>query len=291
MERCEHRSHNNCSGVWFRTLQVKQLRRIFLKSILVLTVLASANPAKIKAEDSQTSASTKEQYLLEVANRERMQRGLQPLLRDPALARAAAFHARQMADHEDISHEFPGEPDLTARASTAGVRFSLVSENVAEGPEPAMIHSMWMESEGHRENLLDPNVNAAGIAIVEREGQLFAVEDFASIVEDLTLDQQEETVVRLIEAWGIPVANRLQAQAAEATIQFARQTCTLSTGYIGSRKPRFVMRYTAASLKALPTTLQTRISSGKYHQAAVGACAPPASSSFTAYNIAVLLYP
>ncbi len=271
--------------------QVKQLRRILLKSTLVLTFLASANPARIKAEDSQSNGSIEERYLLEAANRERMQRGLQPLHRDPALARAAAFHARQMADHEDISHEFPGEPDLAARASTAGVRFSLVSENVAEGPEPAVIQGMWMESEGHRENLLDPNVNAAGIAIVERDGQLFAVEDFASIVEDLTLDQQEATVATLIESSGIPVANRLAAQAAEAAIQAARQTCTLSTGSTGSRKPWFVMRYTAASLTALPTPLQTRISTGKYHQAAVGACASPASSSFTAYNIAVLLYP
>ena len=271
--------------------QVKQLGRILFKSTFVLIFLVSANPARVKAENSQANVSIEEQYLLEAANRERMQRGLLPLHRDPALAQAAAFHARQMADHEDISHEFPGEPNLTARASTAGVRFSLVSENVAEGPGPAIIHSMWMESEGHRENLLDPDVNAVGIAIVEREGQLFAVEDFASVVEELTLDQQEETVVTLIEFSGIPVANRLEAQAAETAIQAARQTCTMSSGSTGPRKPWFVMRYTAATLKALPTPLQTRISSGKYHQAAVGACPSPTASPFTAYNIAVLLYP
>jgi len=48
---------------------------------------------------------------------------------------------------------------------------------------------------------------------------------------------------------------------------------------------------TAASLNAIPSQLKSRITSGKYHQAVVGACPATRKSSFTAYNIAVLLYP
>jgi hypothetical protein len=51
------------------------------------------------------------------------------------------------------------------------------------------------------------------------------------------------------------------------------------------------MRYTAHSISALPAQLQSRLSSGRYHQAVVGACAESSSTPFTAYNIAVLLYP
>jgi hypothetical protein len=66
----------------------------------------------------------------------------------------------------------------------------------------------------------------------------------------------------------------------------------MATGYAaGPRKPWFVMRYTASTLTDLPTTLKSRIGSGKYHQAAVGACLPAEATPFTAYNIAVLLYP
>src|SRR5258708_2370899 len=158
--------------------QAKQLLRILLRSTLVLTLLPSLTPSTIKAEDSSaTMGSIAEQYLLAAANRERLSRGLNLLRRDPVLAQAAAFHALQMADHADISHEFPGEPDLAARAATAGVKFSLIAENVGEAPDAIVIHDMWMESEGHRENLLQPDVNVAGISVIVRDGQLYAVED------------------------------------------------------------------------------------------------------------------
>jgi uncharacterized protein YkwD len=269
--------------------QVNQLGRIVLKSALVLTLLAGASSGKIQAENNTvvSAPSIAEQYLLAAANRERLSRGLRVLQQDPVLARAAAFHARQMADHGGISHEFPGEPDLATRAATAGVRFSIVSENVAEAPEPTEIHDMWMKSEGHRENLLDPNVNVAGISVVVRDHQFYAVEDFASTVESLSFDQQESTVANLLAASGIDIANK----AAAGAIQDARETCAMPTGYAGTRKPWFVMRYTASTLSELPLQLKTRLSSGKYHHAAVGACSATESSSFTSYNIAVLLYP
>ncbi len=274
--------------------QVNQLRRIFIKSTLVLTLLSGSSLNNIKAELSDNNlaeGSIAERYLLAAANRERVSRGLRPLQHDPVLAAAAAFHALQMANHGDISHEFPGEPDLAARAASAGAHFSLITENVAEGPDPGILHQMWMESEGHRENLLDPNVNAVGISIVTRDHQLYAVEDFASTVEVLSIDQQESAVAGLVEATGIKVANRLAAEAAETAIRAARQTCAMTTGYAaGARKPWFVMRYTASTLTELPGTLKSRIGSGQYHQAAVGACSPPETSPFTAYNIAVLLY-
>jgi uncharacterized protein YkwD len=268
------------------------LRRILLSATLALTLLSSFRPNRIQAEQPLSSAtSIAEQYLFSAANHERLGRGLQPLRNDPILAQAAERHARQMADHADISHGFPGEPDLAARAATAGVRFSLISENVGEAPDSIQIHAMWMESEGHRENLLDPNVNVAGIAVIVRDHQLYAVEDFASTVPALTIDQQESTVSTLVADSGVPVANDLSAEVAEAAIQSARETCIAGAGYVGARKPWFVMRYASSSLTKLPSTLQTKLGSGRYHQAAVGACSLTTSGPFASYNIAVLLYP
>lgn len=230
----------------------------------------------------ENNLTVAEQYLFAAANEARANQGLSPLRLDPVLTEASAFHAREMANHNDISHQFDGEPELATRGANAGAHFSLISENVGEAPSSVIIHDLWMHSPGHRANLLDPNVDSIGIAIVTRNNQLYAVEDFASTVPILTLNQQERTVAGVLTKSGMRVAE---------TTDDARQTCTMSSGYAGSRQPWFIMRYTAASLNAIPSQLQSRLSSGKYHQAVVGACPATRKSSFTAYNIAVLLYP
>jgi len=223
-----------------------------------------------------------EQYLLAAANQERATRQLPALKIDEHLALAARLHAYQMADHRGISHQFEGELELSQRAGDAGAHFSLIAENVAEASNSALIHEMWMNSAGHRANLLDPNVDSVGIAVVQKDGQLYAVEDFARTVAKLTLEQQEAAVGSLLTTAGL----RLGGNKGDA-----RQTCTMSTGYVGSRQPWFVMRYTASSLDKLPQELTERLATGKYHEAAVGACVSGKQTPFTSYNVAVMLFP
>ncbi|MEI9977695.1 MAG: CAP domain-containing protein [Edaphobacter sp.] len=223
-----------------------------------------------------------EQYLYAAANQARASQGLPALRLDPVLSQASAQHAREMAEHAAISHQFSDEADLAERGASAGAHFSLISENVAEAPSSITIHELWMNSPHHRANLLDPNVDSVGIAIVRRDNQLYAVEDFASTVQTLSLTQQERTVASVLSQTGLHIA---------ATTEDARETCAMSTGWAGSRQPWFVMRYTASSLDQIPSQLKSRLSTGKYHQAIVGACSPASKTPFTAYNIAILLYP
>jgi len=251
-------------------------------ALLPLAVSQRTNVLAV-ATDSATIA---EQYLLSAANQERAARGLSQLRRDPMLAQAAATHAREMAAHGTISHQFPGEPELTGRGANAGVPFSAISENVAEAPSAVQIHDLWMHSEHHRENLLDPAIDSAGISVIARGGELFAVEDFVKTVRFVSLEQQESAIAALLAGHGgIALATDRE------TVSAARQTCKLPTGYAGPAKPWFVMRFTSDSLTALPDELKTRTASGRYRQAAVGACAGPANSPFTSYSFAVLLYP
>lgn len=235
---------------------------------------------------SPDSSSIAEQYLLVAANQERAARGLQPLHRDPALARAAARHAELMAEHGGISHQFPGEPELTARGAGAGVAFSRIEENVAEAPNAAAIHEMWMHSDEHRANLLDPSIDAAGISVVQRGGEFYAVEDFARTTRAVGLSDQEAAIAALMHKQA-----SIAILSATSDVAAARQTCAMETGYAGQRRPWFVMRFSSASLDRLPEELTSRLATGKYHQASVGACASDGSSSFTSYNIAVLLFP
>ncbi len=230
------------------------------------------------------TATIAEQYLLAAANQERMARGLSELRRDPQLAVAAAGHARVMAAREGISHQFAGEPELTSRGARAGVGFSVISENVAQAPSVVQIHDMWMHSEHHRGNLLDPAIDSAGISVVERGGELYAVEDFAKTVRAVSLTAQEGAIGSLL-AGRVALVNDAESVAA------ARETCATSTGYAGTRRPWFIMRFTSGSLDRLPETLTSKMASGKYREAAVGACAGKAAGGFTAYSFAVLLYP
>jgi hypothetical protein len=248
-------------------------------SILLPAVAERPNPAP----DTSTIA---EQYLLSAANQERAAQGLPPLHRSASLARAAAQHARVMAAHQAISHQFPGEPELTNRGASAGVQFSAIAENVGEAPSVVRIHDMWMHSEHHRENLLDPSSDSVGISVVNRAGELYAVEDFAKTVRAVSLDEQESTIAaRIADRGRIALARDPEAVSA------ARETCTMSSGYAGGRRPWFVMRFTSDSLSQIPQELKIRVASGRYHEAAVGACAAPRRGAFTSYNFAVLLYP
>ena len=235
------------------------------------------------AESPRVVGSVAEQYLFAAANAERAQRGLQPLHWEERLHHAAQRHAYEMAERQSISHQYPGEPDLANRGRIAGARFTVIAENVAEAWSAPEIHDAWMHSPDHRANLLDPRVNAVGISVERRGSDLYAVEDFERSVESMSLTDQE-----------IAVADLLQRQARVdllPNVEEARRTCQMPTGFAGSRRPWFVMRFTASTLDRLPDALRTRLATGKYHSAAVGACESRSSGPFTAYDIAVLLFP
>lgn len=254
--------------------------------LILATVFFAITPILRAQSLVDTPPSVAEQFLLAAANQDRAARGLQPLRHDPILAQAALAHAREMAAHRAISHQFPGEPQLSVRGANAGARFSLISENVAQAPLSIMIHDLWMNSKGHRENLLDPNVNTIGIAVVVRDNEYYAVEDFTNSVQPLSFDAQESAVASLLAKSGMQIANgKVMSE------QDARQTCGMATGYAGSRPPWYIMRYTAHDVTELPAQLQSRLNSGKYSQAVVSACSEKTPGAFTAYNIAVLLYP
>jgi hypothetical protein len=248
---------------------------------LISVLLLSCSTATLAAQAPK--ASIAEQYLFAAANAERTQRGLTPLQWDAALYRAAQAHAQQMAARASISHQYPGEAELAERGRSAGARFNFIAENVAEAPTALRIHDAWMNSPGHRANLLDPKADSVGISVVSRDGQLYAVQDFDRTVAVLSFAQQESTVASLLLSTA-----PLELLPASADVH---RTCTMDTGYAGQRRPSFVMRYSVGDLTRLPDALKTELATGKYHQAAIGACSSHDGQPFSTFNIAVLLYP
>lgn len=197
------------------------------------------------------------------------------------LAAAARQHALRMAAKNTLSHQLPREPGMAERASQAGARFSSLAENVAEGPSAAGIHRQWMNSPPHRANLLDPQLDSVGIAVAERNGVLFAVEDFSLATGKLSVEEQEGIVEAKLRSLGL----RFLSYTNEA-----RRSCLLDNGYAGSHAPSFVLHYATTDLQTLPDILEQRIQTGKYHSAVVGACSSDAKIGFSNYRVAVLLY-
>jgi len=128
---------------------------------------------------AQSTTANAERELLFEVNQERKAHGLPALKSDDALTDAARKHALLMAKQGMVAHQLPGEPGLPARARTAGAHFIWLSENVDQGPNAAAIHQSFMKSPQHRANILDNDMDSAGIGVAERQGELFAVEDFS----------------------------------------------------------------------------------------------------------------
>jgi hypothetical protein len=260
---------------------MKILRQMLLLS-LALTAAASAQGPR--PENSGAIQPAAWQLVL-LANQARARAGAGPLKWDAALAAAAQRHCLRMAAEGALSHQFPGEPELSARAQAAGAHFSLIEENVAVAPNPPAIHDAWMHSPHHRENLLNPAVNRVGIALAAGPLGLYAVADYERVVEQLTRPQVESAVAQLVQASGLAV---------QTDPSPARAACAMDSGIPRSAsgpQPRFAMRWQDAELTQLPQALVDRMATGKYRQAAVGSCPPQGQQgSFTAYRLAVLLY-
>jgi uncharacterized protein YkwD len=256
------------------------------RATFVVAVALLLNCVAFNSRAQSTAAAPRtvsEQYLFQAANAERVQRGLPALRWDDNLSRAASNHAHEMAARQSISHQYAGEPELEQRGKLVGARFSTIAENVAMAPTAVRIHDAWMNSPHHRENLLDPTVDSVAISVLQRNGELYAVEDFDRSVAALSLDEQESQVGQLLrEAASVDVLPGSEE---------ARQTCAMDSGYAGQRQPWFVMRYSAGDLTQLPEQLKTKLATGRFRQVAVGACEVHQKQAFTAFNIAVLLYP
>jgi len=256
-----------------------------LRVELVLCVgLAMAGGAQAAQPQRSIGIQPEAWQVVQLANQARAAQGAGPLKWDEALAAAARQHCLLMAEEGPISHRYGGEADLSDRAGAAGAHFSLIEENVAIGPTPAGIHNEWMHSEGHRTNLLNPEVDRVGVALVASRGVLYAVADYAKGVPVLTLGQVEATIGAQVRAKGVGVVEN------PAT---ARAACAMDRGFPkgDNLQPRFVMRWQDANIAQLPPKLVDQLASGQYRKAAVGSCpAQYVEGAFTVYRAAVLLY-
>ena len=138
------------------------------------------------------SSNQFDQRILELVNQERADAGLDSLDIDSQLDRAANLHTDEMVQADRMSHQLPGEASLGDRVSDTGYDWTKLGENVAAGyTTPEAVMEGWMNSPGHRDNILNPEFTSLGVgyknAPDDIDGdtdvywtQVFASDDFSA---------------------------------------------------------------------------------------------------------------
>lgn len=146
------------------------MRALLLSLLLGLMPLAATSACTLPegVEGLRTA-------VLERVNAERRRTGLAALSRALPLETAAQAHACDMARRGRIGHRGSDWSGLRTRLRRAGYVFATASENVAVGHESAaVLVAGWMESAGHRANLLSRDVADFGLGVARGgDGRLY----------------------------------------------------------------------------------------------------------------------
>jgi uncharacterized protein YkwD len=117
--------------------------------------------------------------VFDLVNDERAAAGLAPVVWDDAAADAAYAHAFDMDDRGYFSHVNPNGESPGDRMLRAGAFWTSWAENIAQGQsDPVAVLDAWMNSSGHRENLLGP-YRRLGVGVRMGPGGPWWVQDFA----------------------------------------------------------------------------------------------------------------
>lgn len=98
-------------------------------------------------------------------NAERSANGRSVLTYDRRLEKAAQMHASDMANRGFFSHTGSDGSDVRHRLKRAGYKYCVAAENIAWGQKSrAGVMNGWMNSKGHRKNILNHKVKSVGLA-------------------------------------------------------------------------------------------------------------------------------
>ncbi|MEU9516263.1 CAP domain-containing protein [Micromonospora sp. NPDC048169] len=126
-----------------------------------------------------TGLSAELQQVVTIVNQERAKAGCKALTVNAKLNLAAQRHSQDQADHKKMDHTGSDGSQPWDRVKAAGYSYSMVGENVAWNYQtPAAVMEGWMNSEGHRKNILNCSYTQIGVGVARSNGpywtQVFA---------------------------------------------------------------------------------------------------------------------
>ncbi|OGH18390.1 MAG: hypothetical protein A2868_02265 [Candidatus Levybacteria bacterium RIFCSPHIGHO2_01_FULL_40_15b] len=119
-----------------------------------------------------------EKTMLELVNLERSKKGLSPLGQDESLREVARAHAKDMLERGYFSHYTTERLSPFDRLEMAKINYTYAGENLAFAPDVEIAFTGFMKSPGHRENILSPSFDKAGIGVIDAGvfGKMFVQE-------------------------------------------------------------------------------------------------------------------
>jgi len=150
------------------------LWKIAVKFEIGLSELAKANPQiknlsliypgqKIYIPEASPLSSL-EQEVINLVNKERVRNGLQPLTYNWQAARVARIKSQDMINNRYFGHNSPVYGSPFKMMESYGLKFSAAAENIAKGQRtPQEVMNSWMNSPGHRANILSRSVTQIGV--------------------------------------------------------------------------------------------------------------------------------
>ncbi|MCD2524856.1 hypothetical protein CHCC15325_0932 [Bacillus licheniformis] len=137
----------------------------------------ASKPAASKEQTSQqkqntapasSSVSAYEKEVVELTNAERKKQGLKPLTLDEKLSKVARTKSQDMKDNNYFDHNSPTYGSPFDMMKKFGITYRTAGENIAKGQKtPQEVVKAWMNSEGHRKNIMNPNFTHIGVGYVK----------------------------------------------------------------------------------------------------------------------------
>ncbi|MFD1039968.1 CAP domain-containing protein [Virgibacillus byunsanensis] len=120
-------------------------------------------------QNQSSELSQFEQEVVDLTNAERAEQGLSPLKVDTELSKVAREKSRDMAENNYFAHNSPNYGSPFDMMNEFGVSYRTAGENIAKGQRsPEEVVNAWMNSEGHRANILHENFSHIGVGFVEK---------------------------------------------------------------------------------------------------------------------------
>ncbi len=130
-----------------------------------------AEPAK--ETEADTGLSEFEQQVVNLTNDERAKAGLPALEVDTELSKVAQAKSEDMRDNNYFAHNSPTYGSPFDMMNQFGVDYQSAGENIAKGQQtPEEVVNAWMNSEGHRKNIMNGSFTHIGVGYVE-EGNIW----------------------------------------------------------------------------------------------------------------------
>lgn len=140
------------------------------------TMVPETPAPETPAPDTQAPTTSPEESVhpyvlrvLELVNEERAAAGLNPVTLDTAASRAALVRAKETV--KSFSHTRPDGRNFTTALTEQGVNYRMAGENIAWGQRsPEQVMEGWMNSAGHRANILNESYTHIGIGYHQENG-------------------------------------------------------------------------------------------------------------------------